>query len=124
MAHTIIMYAMIGISFGFLAGLGIGGGSLLVIWLTLVCGMGPETARMINLMFFLPTALLSCPFRWHQGTIPWKTVLPAAGCGCLSAALFAWISSNVQAGFLRPLFGILLIAVGLKELLYRERKAR
>ena len=41
---------------GFLTGLGIGGGSLLILWLTMIVGMDAETARVINLMFFLTAA--------------------------------------------------------------------
>ena len=37
---------------GFLAGIGVGGGSLLILWLTLVLEMPQETARIINLLFF------------------------------------------------------------------------
>ena len=42
---------------GFLTGLGIGGGSLLILWLTQVQGIDQSTARLINLIFFLPGAL-------------------------------------------------------------------
>ena len=48
-----------GAIFGFLTGLGVGGGSLLILWLTLVLGMDPQTARGINLMFFLPASILA-----------------------------------------------------------------
>ncbi len=43
---------------GFLAGLGVGGGSLLIIWLTMVVQSDQQEARLINLMFFIPSALI------------------------------------------------------------------
>ena len=43
---------------GFLTGLGVGGGSLLILWLTIVLGMDQATARGINLLFFLPAAVI------------------------------------------------------------------
>ena len=60
--------------FGFLAGLGIGGGSLLVLWLTVVLGMEPDTARSINLLFFIPTALIACFFRKKTKNSPYRTL--------------------------------------------------
>ena len=47
---------LVGAVLGFLAGLGTGGGSLLLLWLTLLAGVDDQTARTINLMFFLTAA--------------------------------------------------------------------
>ena len=74
---------------GFLSGLGTGGGSLLILWLTLVQGMEPEMARSINLMFFLPCALIATIFRWKQSKPNWKLILPAAAAGILGAVRVA-----------------------------------
>lgn len=109
--------------FGFLAGIGVGGGSLLVLWLTVVLGTDPETARSINLLFFIPSALIACFFRWKQNVLKWKAVLPAIAAGCLSAALFSWLGTGMDTGLLKKLFGGLLIITGLRELFYRQKKA-
>ena len=109
---------------GFLAGLGVGGGSLLMLWLTLVVGMEYAAARSINLLLFIPTALIACAFRRKQGTLRLKKVLPAIICGCIAAAVFAWFSYFTDTTFLKKLFGGLLLLTGLRELFYRPRKAR
>lgn len=109
--------------FGFLAGLGIGGGSLLVLWLTVVLGMEPDTARSINLLFFIPTALIACFFRKKQHDLDIKTVLPAMVTGCLAAALFSWLGTQIQTDLLKKLFGGLLILTGLREVLYKKKEA-
>ena len=46
---------VISVILGFLAGLGVGGGSLLVLWLTLGLEMSHPQARIYNLLFFIPT---------------------------------------------------------------------
>ena len=107
--------------FGFLAGIGIGGGTLLVLWLTLVIGMNQESARMINLMFFLPSALVSSFFRWRQGTLNIIKILPAIAAGCLTAWLFSYCRQYLSTDILQKIFGILLLATGLKELFYRSK---
>lgn len=115
---------IVGTLLGFLAGLGIGGGSLLVLWLTFVIGLDPITVRGINLLFFLPSALIAICFRWHQGAIPWKKILPAMVAGCATALLFSWLGESFNVSFLKKIFGAVLILTGLKELFYRPRKFR
>ena len=109
---------------GFLAGLGVGGGSLLMLWLTIAAGMDYASARTINLLFFLPSAITSTVFHRKQGSVDFKKILPAIICGCITAALFALISARIDTSLIKKLFGGLLILTGLRELFYRPRKAR
>ncbi len=115
---------LIGTILGFLSGLGIGGGSLLIIWLTVVLGMDPLTARGINLLFFIPSALIACLFRLKQGSIDTKSVVPAVIAGCAAAGLFSWISSLLDVTILKKGFGLVLLIAGIRELFYRPRKAK
>ncbi len=114
----------VGAVLGFLSGLGIGGGSLLMLWLTLVAGLPQETARGINLMFFIPSALIASLFHKKQGRLDIKQILPGILSGCAAAALFSWVGMAVDPDNLRMPFGILLLATGLRELFYRPRKAK
>ena len=91
MLESIPVILIVSTLLGFLAGLGIGGGSLLVLWLTLVIGMDPATVRGINLLFFLPSAAISIVFRWKQGVIRWQKILPAIIAGCITALGFSWL---------------------------------
>lgn len=116
--------ALVGVGLGFLAGLGVGGGSLLMLWLTVILGTEYTTARTINLLFFIPTALISCFFRRKQGALDFKKVLPAILCGTASAAIFSMLSGQFDLTVLKKGFGVLLVVTGLRELFYRPRKAR
>lgn len=113
-----------GLLLGYLAGIGVGGGSLLILWLTLVINMEQSIARSINLMFFLAAAGAVSVFRWKQGTLELRRILPAIIAGCISAAAFAWLSKQINVENLKKLFGILLLITGVKELLYRPKKLR
>lgn len=113
-----------GVILGFLAGLGVGGGSLLILWLTLVLNMDADTARAINLMFFITAAGSVSIFRLRQGIIKWKDIFPAIIFGCIGAALFSLIGSRIDQDIVKKLFGGLLLITGIRELLYRPRKAR
>lgn len=122
MLDSLPVMLIVGTLLGFLSGLGIGGGSLLILWLTMVLGTDPLTARSINLLFFIPSALVACALRIRQGNLKIKPLLPAMIAGCAAAALFSWVSTILNVEILKKLFGLVLIAAGLRELLYRDRK--
>lgn len=124
MLESVPITLAVGAVLGFLAGLGVGGGSLLMLWLTLVLNVEHPVARSINLMFFLPTAIVSSIFRWRQGRLDIKKVLPAIITGCIAAAGFALLSRRINVSVLKKLFGGLLLLTGLRELFYRLRNAK
>ncbi len=121
MVESLPVILIVGAALGFLAGLGVGGGSLLMLWLTFVLGYTHEAARGINLLFFLPSALIACCFRRKQGEINWQKIFPAMIAGCLAALAFSWLGSHINLTVLKKLFGGLLILTGLRELTYRPR---
>lgn len=115
---------IVGIILGFLAGLGVGGGTLLILWLTLVLETDPEIARMINLMFFLAAAGAVSLRRLKKGTLRFQKILPAALAGCAAAAVASLLAQHMDVTLLKKAFGILLLVTGVRELLYRPRKLR
>ena len=117
MLTSLPVIIIVGTLLGFLTGLGIGGGSLLMVWLTAVLGMPTLTARSINLLFYLPGAIIAICFRKKQGRIQWRNVLPPAIAGCAAAAVCSHLSTAVDNSIFRTIFGLILIAAGFKELL-------
>lgn len=124
MLDSLPFMILIGCALGFLAGLGVGGGSLLILWLTLVLSMDHSAARSINLIFFIPSAVIASLFRWRQGTLALKKIQPAVVAGCISAAVFAILSRRLDVTIIKKMFGVLLLVTGIRELFYRERKAK
>ena len=115
---------IVGAVLGFLSGLGIGGGSLLILWLTTVIHTGAETARAINLMFFLAASGSVSLLRMKRGKLQVGNILPAALSGCIAAGVCAIIAPHIEPDALKKIFGGLLLLTGMRELLYRPRKAR
>lgn len=124
MLDSLIIMIAVGCVLGFLSGLGVGGGSLLMLWLTLVLNMEHNVARSINLIFFVPSAIIASLFRWKQGTLDLRKILPAVIGGCISAAIFSVVSQHIDISLIKKLFGTLLLLTGIRELFYRPRKAR
>lgn len=124
MLNSFPIAILAGAALGYLAGLGIGGGSLLILWLTLVLDVPQQTARMINLLFFLTAAGSVTVIRWKQGSLQIKKILPAIIAGCCAAAISSWISLQTDVEKLKKLFGLLLLLTGVRELFYRPRNAK
>lgn len=124
MLESLPVMITIGTLLGFLSGLGIGGGSLLIIWLSTVLDKDPFIARSINLMFFIPSAIIACILRRKKEQLNLNTALPGILSGCVFALLGYWISTKLDVELLKKLFGAILLFVGAKELLYRPRNAR
>lgn len=120
MLESLPVILAVGTALGFLTGLGIGGGSLLILWLTMVLDVDPITARSINLLFFIPSAVIACIFRIKQGTLSIRSVLPAVISGCAAAAVFSYLSTVLDVEILKKGFGIVLIAAGARELFYQK----
>jgi len=112
----------IGILCGIVSGFGIGGGSLLMVWLTAVVSMNQRTAQGINLLYFIPTSAAALYTHIKSKMIDWKVVVPSTLFGCLTAILGSLIANILPIALLNKLFGLFLCIVGIKELVYKSNK--
>ena len=119
-----LIFLLIATLLGFLAGMGVGGGSLLLLWLTQVAMLEQTQARIINLLFFLPAALVATSFQAKSRSIDLKTSVTAAVTGCGAALLGTLLSRNMDMALLKKLLGGLLILTGVREIFYRPRNAK
>ena len=121
MLETLPISLAVGTILGFLSALGIGGGSLLILWLTLVLGWEPDRARNINMLFFLPSALVSTWLRRKQGSVDLRQLLPGIAAGCAGAFGMTLLRQKLDPEALRGPFGILLLGAGVREVLYKAK---
>ncbi len=119
-----LVAGLAGLVCGVFSGLGIGGGTLLMVWMTAVVSLEQQTAQGINLLYFLPTAACALFFHIKNRLIRWRIVLPAILTGCLAAAGAAYLATGIDTGLLRKLFGGFLLLVGIRELMTAQRRAK
>ena len=105
-----------GAATGVLSGFGVGGGTLLLVYMTAFAGVEQSLAQGINLVYFLPAGLLALPAHLKNGFVEKRALLPAIGVGLLFAALGAWAATGLEEAMLRRCFGGFLIIIGLREL--------
>lgn len=123
LTHPAVMLAF-GVILGFLSGLGVGGGSLLMLLLTLGLGLEYSIARTVNLLFFIPGALIASCFRCKQIKLPLKKLTGAMITGCISALILSYISTYLNVYLIKKIFGVVLLFTGIRELRYRERNVK
>ena len=102
---------------GLLASLGVGGGMVLIIWFTAIMGMSQLEAQGINLLFFLPIALLSVIIHRKNGLISFKELVPSVITGVLGAAAGSFAAKLMGSELLGKIFAGFILVIGVKELL-------
>lgn len=105
---------------GVLSGYGVGGGSLLLVWMTAFAGVDQRLAQGINLLYFLPTAAAALPAHFKNGQVEKSALRPAILAGLAAAALGAWAASVIDVGLLKKCFGVFLLVIGVKLLAQKE----
>ena len=111
-----------GFAAGALGAMGLGGGSVLILYLTLCAGLPQLHAQGINLTFFLPCAAAAIVLHSRKKQIDWRLWRRTAPAGVLGAWLGAQLGPQIGGGFLRKGFAVFLLLFGLAELLHRKRR--
>ncbi len=102
-----------------ISALGMGGGGILLIYLTVYLGMSQLEAQGINLVFFLPVAAVALCVHAKHKLIRWKMVLPFVALGLPGVWLGAWLAQKVGSELLSKLFGGFLLIIGIRELSFK-----
>ena len=108
--------ALAGLLCGVLSGMGIGGGTLLMVWLTVFAGWEQRAAQSLNLLYFLPTSAAALLLHAQNALVDWRCTRWAAPAGMAAAGLCAWLAAGWDARLLRKGFGAFLLFVGVSEL--------
>ncbi len=111
-----IIPCIAGILSGMLGSMGLGGGGVLIIYLTLFAGLEQQLAQGINLIFFVPMALLSIIIYLKKGLISWSTAWPMALLGVVGSFIGTYIAGFINNNILGKIFGVLLFIMGLVQL--------
>lgn len=120
---------IIGLISGIVGGLGMGGGTILILLLTLISNVEQHIAQGINVIFFVPTAIAAIIMMVKNKNIKFKIGVPIFLWGLLGAFIGATISSNLEVGILRKCFGVFLIIIAIYQTYsfykrYRNEKKR
>lgn len=107
---------------GFVSALGLGGGGILVLYLTLFLNMEQMQAGGINLIFFLPLAAVSIAIHIKNKLIDYKFALKCAPFGVLGAFLGVWLANTIQPFWISKGFAVFVLILGIRELFFSPKK--
>ena len=113
-----------GAATGVLSGFGIGGGTLLLIYMTAFAGVEQTLAQGINLLYFLPTAATALPSHLKNGYVDKRAALPAILAGLVGTGIAAWIATALDVELLHRCFGVFLLYIGVSELFRKPQPKR
>ncbi len=115
-----IVALLAGLLSGIIGAMGLGGGAVLIIYLAVFTDTPQLKAQGINLLFFLPVALIAVIIYSVKKQIKWRTVIPMA-VGGIAGAFFGLALTDTLGGELTAkLFGALLILLGIKEIFTKK----
>ena len=111
-----ILALIAGLLSGLIGAMGMGGGAVLIIYLSLFLGTEQLTAQGINLIFFIPIGITALIIYCKRGKIKWKTTLPIAAGGLIGATLGIILSGLLGSAVIGKIFGGFLCLLGFFEI--------
>lgn len=106
-----------GLISGIVSGLGMGGGTILILILTNFFNFDQHVAQASNILFFIPTSLAAIYVHFKQKNIEKHLIFKMMPCAIFGAILGATISSKITPGALKKYFGIFLLLIAMYEII-------
>ncbi|MBE5805515.1 MAG: sulfite exporter TauE/SafE family protein [Clostridiales bacterium] len=111
-----MMEILIGFISGIVTSIGMGGGTVLILLLTIFLNIPQNIAQATNLIFFIPTSIVSVCLNYKDKNIDFKLGYNIIFWGIIGAIVGASIVNKIEIIFLRKMFGLFLILVALYEI--------
>lgn len=117
-----VILSAVGLLSGLTASLGIGGGFVLLIYLTAIETVAQREAQLINLIFFLPIGLLSVLLHLRNKLIVKEAVVKSVIGGVFGVLVGVYVATLLPNALISKAFALFVLAVGIKELLPKRKK--
>ena len=110
------MYKILaGIISGIFTSLGMGGGAILIIILTIMLNVEQKSAQQINLIFFICSSLISITLNLKEKRIKIKEIYLVIIFGIIGTIIGTNIALKIDVKILRKAFGIFLLIMAIIE---------
>lgn len=107
---------------GIFASLGLGGGFILILYLTIVLNMDQILAQGYNLLFFIPISLFSCILYFKDNLIEKRILLPSISGGIIGSIIGIFLAKLLTSSLLSKFFAVFILIIGIKELFSKSEK--
>jgi uncharacterized membrane protein YfcA len=107
---------------GIIGGMGIGGGTLLIPALTIFMHVQQQLAQSVNLLSFIPTAIVALISHIRQGNLERGLTFKLIAGGIAGALIGSYFATIITPGTLRRAFGVFLFIMGIYEICCKSKK--
>ena len=118
----LILLFLTGLFSGIISGMGIGGGTILITALVLLVNPGQHIAQSVNLLFFIPTAIIALIVHIKKKRIDFKMAVPIILFGLAGAFAGSKLAMSLPGNSLKKWFGLFLLLMGIYELFLKGSK--
>ena len=101
---------------GLVGGMGLGGGTLLIPILTMLLQMEQHLAQGINLLVFIPTAIVALIIHAKNKLLDFKVFFVVIIPAIISSVICAILVKDIEGDVLRVVFGAFLVALAVYEI--------
>lgn len=98
-----------------MAAMGLGGGTVLLLYLSLATALSQQQAQAINLLLFIPAAALSLIIHHKNGFVSKEYLKPCLAGGIIGGIVGSLLGNRIDGSMLNQIFGIFLLLVGIRE---------
>lgn len=112
----IFLYFIVGVIGGVLGGMGMGGGTLLIPMLTIFFSINQHTAQAINLIAFIPMAIVALIIHLKNKMVDFRKVLLIIIAGLITCVIGSLIAKALSGNLLKRIFGAFLLLLSFYQL--------
>lgn len=110
---SFLWFSLIGVLSGVFAGMGMGGGTFLIPLLTILMKVNQQVAQCVNLLVFIPLAIVVLNIYSKQKLLKLKGVFWLVVPATIVSILGSLLAIDIRGKTLKIIFGIFLILVGI-----------
>ena len=108
---------IVGFAAGLIGGMGIGGGTILIPALVFFVGVNQQIAQSVNLLSFIPAAIIAIFVHIRKKNIECRLVLKLVLLGCIGAITGSFFAVMINPKILKKVFGVFLLIMGIREIM-------
>lgn len=101
---------------GIVSGTGMGGGTILILCLSIFLNIDQKIAQATNLLFFIPTSIAAIYVNIKEKNINFKVAKVICFWGIIGAIVGAIIAQKMDVKLLKKSFGIFLAIIAIHEI--------
>lgn len=113
---------LIGLISGIVSGMGMGGGTILITFLTCFFGVNQLVAQASNIIFFVPTSIIATVVNVKNHMLKWKVAIPLTIAGIVGAMGGSIVANKMDVTILRKVFAIFIILIAIYQSICWYRK--